>query len=43
MCENYSEIGLANIQVGDLGSGAWNFLSVAAGGTIIGITLSYNP
>lgn len=36
MCENYREIGIENIKLTDMGTGAWNFLSVALGGTIIG-------
>lgn len=36
MCEVYSGIGIANINVEHLASGAANFLVVALGGTIIG-------
>lgn len=37
MCENYREIGIENIKFTDMGTAAWNFLSVALGGTIIGM------
>lgn len=36
MCEVYSQIGIANINVTHLMSGGANFLVVALGGTIIG-------
>lgn len=36
MCETYSEKGVERIGILDLGTGAWNFLLVALGGTIIG-------
>lgn len=36
MCETYNERGLERIGVLDLGTGAYNFLLVAVGGTVIG-------
>lgn len=40
MCEVYSEIGISNINVTHMASGAANFLVVALGGTIIGTNCS---
>lgn len=37
MCETYNERGIYNIGLLDLGTGGWNFLSVALLGTIIGL------
>lgn len=36
MCETYNERGIERIGVFDLGTGGWNFLLVAIGGTLIG-------
>lgn len=36
MCELYNERGIERIGVLDVGTGAWNFLLTAVGGTLIG-------
>lgn len=42
MCETYSERGLEHASIMDLGTGGWNFLLVAVGGTVIGEYIAYN-
>lgn len=37
MCELYNERGIERIGVLDVGTGAWNFLLTAVGGTLIGV------
>lgn len=36
MCETYNERGIEHASIMDLGTGCWNFLLVAVGGTLIG-------
>lgn len=36
MCESYSEVGAEKIGLPDLATGAFNFICVAVGGTVIG-------
>lgn len=36
MCETYNERGIEHASIMDLGTGGWNFLLVAVGGTVIG-------
>lgn len=36
LCETYTEIGIENIGLVDVGSGSLNFIKVALGGTIVG-------
>lgn len=36
MCETYNERGVEHASIMDLGTGGWNFLLVAVGGTVIG-------
>lgn len=36
MCETYNERGVDRIGILDMGTGGWNFLLVAVGGTVIG-------
>lgn len=38
MCETYNERGIEHASIMDLGTGGWNFLLVAVGGTVIGST-----
>ena len=36
LCETYTEVGIENIGLVDVGSGTLNFIQVALGGTIVG-------